>query len=128
VIVEPWAKRRHVTATGRRTTPDFAGRRQHLCDAMYPQADLIRVVLDNLNTHAYGSLFATDPPHEALRLARRPGFSFTPKRAGRLAPAGRELSLLARHCLDRRPSSRRAVVAEVAPWEEGRNRAGVGLR
>ena len=127
VIVEPLAGRRHVTVTDRRTIPDFAGQRKYLCDEMYPEATTIRVVLDNLNTHAIGSLFATYPPEEAWRLARRLEFHFTPKHASWLNMAECELSVLSRQCLDRRLASREAVVEEVGPWEEARNRAGVRL-
>jgi hypothetical protein len=127
VIVEPLAGRRHVTVTDRRTIPDFAGQMKYLCDEMYPEATTIRVVLDNLNTHAYGSLFATYPPDEAWRLARRLEFHFTPKHASWLNMAECELSVLARQCLDRRLASKDAVAAEVGPWEAERNRAGVRL-
>ena len=67
--------------TDRRTSPDFAAQMKYLCDEMYPDAAVIRVVLDKLNTHALGSLFATDPPDEAWRLARRLEFHYTPKHA-----------------------------------------------
>jgi hypothetical protein len=127
VIVEPLAGRRHVTVTERRTIPDFASQMKYLCDVMYPEAGTIRVVLDNLNTHAFGSLFATYPPEEAWRLARRLEFHFTPKHASWLNMAECELSVLSRQCLDRRLSSREAVAAEVGPWEAERNRAGVRL-
>jgi hypothetical protein len=127
VIVEPLAGRRHVTVTDRRTIPDFAAQMKYLCDVMYPEAEVIRVVLDNLNTHTLGSLFATYQPEEAWRLARRLEFHFTPKHASWLNMAECELSVLSRQCLDRRLSSKEAVAAEVGPWEAGRNRAGVRL-
>jgi DDE superfamily endonuclease len=127
VIVEPRAGRRHVTVTDRRATPDFAAQMKYLCDELYPEAEVIRVVLDNLNTHALGSLLATYPPDEAWRLARRLEFHHTPKHASWLNMAECELSVLSRRCLDRRLASRAAVVAEVGPWEEQRNRAGVRL-
>ena len=127
VIVEPLAGRRHVTVTDRRTIPDFAGPMKYLCDEMYPEAEVIRVVLDNLNTHKLGSLFATYPPGEAWRLARRLEFHFTPKHASWLNMAECELSVLSRQCLDRRLSSQEAVEAEVGPWERERNRAVVRL-
>jgi hypothetical protein len=97
---------------------------KYLCDEMYPAAELIRVVLDNLNTHALGSLFATYPPDEAWRPARRLELHFTPKHASRLNMAECELSVLSRQCLDRRLASQEAVAAEVGPWEAERNRAG----
>ena len=127
VIVEPLAGRRHVTVTERRTIPDFAAQMKYLCDDLYPEAEVIRVVLDNLNTHAFGSLFATYPAEEAWRLARRLEFHFTPKHASWLNMAECELSVLSRQCLDRRLSSGEAVEAEVGPWQEERNRAGVRL-
>jgi hypothetical protein len=127
VIVEPLAGRRRVTVTDRRTIPDFAARMKDLCDEMYPDAEVVRVVLDDLNTHAFGSLFATYPPEEAWRLARRLEFHFTPKHASWLNMAECELSVLSRQCLARRLSSKEAVAAEVGPWEAERNRAGVRL-
>jgi hypothetical protein len=127
VIVEPLAGRRHVTVTERRTIPDFAAQMKYLCDELYTEAEVIRVVLDNLNTHAFGSLFAAYPPEEAWRLARRLEFHFTPKHASWLNMAECELSVLSRQCLDRRLSSREAVEAEVGPWQEERNQAGVRL-
>ena len=127
VVVEPLAGRRHLAVTDRRTIPDFAAQMKHLCDELYPEAEVIRVVLDNLNTHAFGSLFATYPPEEAWRLTRRLEFHFTPKHASRLNMAECELSVLARRCLGRRLASREAVTAAVTPWEAEWNRAGVRL-
>ena len=127
VIVEPLAGRRHVTVTDRRAIPDFAAQMKYLCDEMYPEAGVIRVVLDNLNTHAFGSLFATYPPEEAWRLARRLEFHYTPKHASWLNMAECELSVLSRQCLDRRLASQAALASAVAPWEAERNKAGVRL-
>lgn len=127
VIVEPLAGRRRVKVTDRRATPDFAAQMKLLCDEMYPEAEVIRVVMDNLNTHSLGSLFATYPPEEAWRLARRLEFHYTPKHASWLNMAECELSVLSRQCLDRRLASKEAVAAEVAAWEAERNRAGVRL-
>jgi hypothetical protein len=127
VIVEPLAGKRHVTVTERRTAADFAAQMKYLCDELDPEADVIRVVLENLNTHTLGSLFAAFAPEEAWRLARRLEFHFTPKHASWLNMAECELSVLARQCLDRRLASREAVAAEIAPWEAERNRAGVRL-
>ncbi len=115
VIVEPQAGRRHITVTERRTAADFAGQMKRLCDELYPEAEVIRVVLDDLNTHAIGSLFATYPPEEAWRLALRPEFHFTPKHAGWLNRAECELSGLSRQCPGRRLANREAVAADVAP-------------
>jgi hypothetical protein len=124
VIVEPLAGTRQVTVTDRRTIPDFAAQMKYLCDVVYPGADTIRVVLDNLNTHAYGSLFATYPPDEAWRLRRRLEFHYTPKHASWLNMAECELSVLGRQCLNRRVSDKDKLTAEVKAWVANRNAAG----
>lgn len=127
IVVEPLAGRRRVSVTDRRTIPDFAAQMKSLCDDVYPDAEVIRVVLDNLNTHALGSLFSTYPPDEAWRLARRLEFHHTPKHASWLNMAECELSVLSRQCLDRRIPDKATLVAEVAAWQEPRNRAKVRI-
>jgi hypothetical protein len=127
VLVEPLAGKRQVTVTGRRAVPDFAAQMKYLCDEMYPEADVIRVVLDNLNTHALGSLFATYAPDEAWRLARRLEFHHTPKHASWLNMAECELSVLSRQCLSRRIPDKATLSSEVASWQEPRNRAQVKI-
>jgi hypothetical protein len=127
VIVEPLAGRRQVTVTERRAIPDFAAQMKYLCDEMYPDAAVVRVVLDNLNTHALGSLFATFAPDEAWRLARRLEFHHTPKHASWLNMAECELSVLSRQCLSRRIPDRATLAAEVAAWQGPRNRARVKI-
>jgi hypothetical protein len=96
-----------------------------LRDEVQPEATTIRVVLDNRSTHALGSPFATDPPEEAWRLARRLEPHFTPEHASGPNMAECELSVPARQGPDRRLSSRAA--AAVGPWAEARDRAGVRL-
>jgi hypothetical protein len=75
--VEPLAGWRHVEVTARRTAIDFAQQMRWLVDEAYPDAQLIRVVLDNLNTHAAASLYAAFPAPEARRLARKLEFHHT---------------------------------------------------
>ena len=70
---------RHVEVTDRRTSVDFAKQMRWLVDEAYPNAKVIRVVLDNLNTHKFGSLYEAYEPVEARRIARRLEFHYTPK-------------------------------------------------
>ena len=58
---EPLAGWRHVAVTQRRTMQDFAHRMRWLVDEAYPEAEVVRVVLDNLNTHRRASLYETFP-------------------------------------------------------------------
>jgi hypothetical protein len=127
LLVEPLAGRRRVSVTEHRAGADFAQQMKYLCDVQYPEAAVIRVVLDNLNTHGPGSLFAAFDPEEAWRLVRRLEFRYTPKHASWLNMAELELSVLARQCLDRRIGGVAALVAEVAAWEQRRNAAQVKI-
>ena len=110
-----------MTVTERRTIPDFAAQMKFLCDEVYPHAAVVRVVLDNLNTHTLGSLFASFPPGEAWRLARRLEFHYTPKHASWLNTAECEPSVPAGQCLGRRIPTREQLATEVAAWVARRN-------
>ena len=95
VVVDPNAGRRYVTVTERRTKADFARQMKALCDDLYPDADRVRVVLDNLNTHTAGALYEAFEPAEARRLAAKLEFHYTPKHASWLNMAELELSAVA---------------------------------
>jgi hypothetical protein len=127
VAVEPLTGRRYVAVTERRTRADFAEQMRYLSDAMYPEAAVIRVVLDNLNTHTAGSLYEAFPPAEARRLARRLEFRYTPKHASWLNVAELELSVLSRQCLSRRIATREELSREVASWAARRDAARVPI-
>ena len=83
---EPLAGWREVAVTERRTMQDFARRMRWLTDEAYPEAEVVRVVLDNLNTHRRTSLYETFPAEEARRIARRLEFHYTPKHGSWLNP------------------------------------------
>lgn len=122
---EPLAGRRVVEVTERRTAVDFARFLKRLLDEVYPEARKVVLVTDNLNTHAAGSLYEAFGPAEALRLAERIEWHYTPRHGSWLNMAEIELSVLARQCLDRRIPDRDTLGREVAAWEARRNAAGV---
>ena len=99
---EPLAGWRHVAITERRTMQDFAHQMRWLVDEAYPQIPVIRVVLDNLNTHRTASLYETFPAVEARRIAKRLEFHHTPKHGSWLNMAEIEFSVLSRSCLRQR--------------------------
>jgi hypothetical protein len=68
---EPPAGWRHSVVTEQRTRHALAQQMQGLGDEGYPQAERLRVVLDNLNTHHLASLYDTFPPAEARRIAKK---------------------------------------------------------
>jgi hypothetical protein len=79
MICEPQVGWRHVAVTKRRTKVDFAQQMKWLVDERYPEVEVIRVVLDNLNTHKLASLYEAFEPAEARRIAKKLEFHYTPK-------------------------------------------------
>ncbi len=77
-VHRPWRK---VKLTERRTAKDYAQCMRDLVDIHYPDAEIIRVVQDNLSTHSAGALYLAFPPAEARRILRRLEFHHTPKHA-----------------------------------------------
>jgi hypothetical protein len=120
---EPLAGSRHVQATARKTSVDFARFLRTVSDEHYPAADAIVLVCDNLSTHTPAALYEAFEPAEAHRLARRFEWHYTPKHGSWLNVAEMELSALARQCLDRRIPDAPTLQSEVAAWERNRNAA-----
>ncbi len=121
VFFEPLRGWRHLSVTQRRTQQDWAWAMQQLVDVHYPEAERIRVVLDNLNTHTGAALYRTFTPTEARRILERLELHYTPKHGSWLNMAEIELSVLTRQCLERRLGDRDTVQREVAAWEAERN-------
>ena len=119
--VEPLTGWRHVEVTERRTAVDFAYQMRWLVDEAYPQAKVVRVVLDNLNIHCLASLYTAFPAPEARRIARKLEFHPTPKHGSWLNVAECELAVLSRQCLNQRLPNLAIVRREVAAWERQRN-------
>jgi len=117
---EPLAGRRIVKITERRTKQDWAHFLSNLI-LHYPDAERITLVMDNLNTHKAGSLYATFPPQEAKALWDRFEFVYTPKHGSWLNMAEIELNVLIRQCLNRRIPRIETVAAEVEAWQQHRN-------
>ena len=92
-----------------------------LVDVHFPEAEVIRVVLDNLNTHSPAALYEVFEPQEARRIVRKLEFHYTPKHASWLNMAEIEISVLDRQCLDRRLAEVPTVRSEVLAWEALRN-------
>jgi DDE superfamily endonuclease len=121
LFVEPQAGRRYVQVTEQRTKVDFAHKMQWLVDICYPEAEVMRVVLDNLNTHKIASLYEAFEPAEARRIARKLELHDTPKHGSGLNMAEIELSVLQQQCLDRRIPDEDPLKREIAAWEHQRN-------
>ena len=117
MLYAPLLGARHALVRERRTRLDFAAVVKTLCDELYPAAEKIILVMDQLNTHDTASLYAAFAPAEARRLVKRLEIHHTPKHGSWLNMAEIELSVLARQCLDRRLPSQQALAAEVTTWQ-----------
>jgi hypothetical protein len=123
MMCQPVAGWRHVEVTERRTAQDFAQWMRALVDEHFPQAELMSVVLDHLNTHTPAALYATFPPAEARRIMRTLAWRYTPKHGRWLNMAELELAGLDGQCLDRRLPNLARVCQAVAAWEAARHAA-----
>lgn len=125
LIYAPLEGRReiHIGPEGRRTTQDYARALEFLATEMFPQAERIILVEDNLNTHCDDSLYATFPPEKARELASRFERHHTPKHGSWLNIAESEISALARTGLSERIESKDQLRDELASVVTRRNQS-----
>lgn len=121
VMCQPSAGWREVKATKQRKKVDFAQCMKELVDVHFPAAELIRVVLDNLNTHSPAALYDAFAPDEARRILRKLEFHYTPKHGSWLNMAEIEISILSRQCLKRRVGSLAQLADVSQAWTTARN-------
>lgn len=99
MFTEPLGQWREAHALPRRTSEDWAMKMRWLIDEVYPDAEKIVLVMDNLNTHTTASFYKVFNPEEALRLAQKLEIHYTPKHGSWLDIAEIELSALTIQCL-----------------------------
>lgn len=121
LFCKPQAGWRHIEVTERRTMIDCAQQLKWLVDQRYPEADVIRLIGDQLNTHRIASLYEAFPPEEARRIARKLEFHHTPKHGSWLNLAEIELSVLEEQCLNRRIPDIETLKRETNAYEKQRN-------
>ncbi len=120
-FVDPARGWRHVEMTEHRTKIDYAHCIRWLVDIVYPQAQYVRIVQDNLNTHTAAALYEAFEPAEARRILQRVEFHYTPKHGSWLNMAEIEISIFARGCLSRRVESMQDLRQRIATLEAERN-------
>jgi transposase len=119
---------RKVKVTERRAAEDFAACMRELTDVHFPEAERIRVVMDNLSTHPAGALYQAFPAAEARRVLRQLEFHYVPKHASWLNMVEIEIGVLRSQCLDRRIATQERLVSEIAAWERQRNASGAQIK
>lgn len=126
-FIEPLGGMHHVSVREHRTAKDWAEEINYLSDVMYPNAEKIILVMDNLNTHAPSSLYKAFTPEEARRIIKRLEIHYTPKHGSWLDIAEIELNVMTRQCLSRRISSIENLQRELSVWENERNSKQAGV-
>jgi hypothetical protein len=126
--VEPLTGRSLVDATERRTAVDTAHFLRRLSDEAYPEATVIVLVMDNLNTHDLSCLYQAFKPAEARRLVERFEVHHTPKHGSWLDVAEIFLSILAKQCLDQRIGSITELQSIIASWQASKTSGKVNWR
>jgi hypothetical protein len=127
MFTEPLVGWRRTLVTERRTAVDWAHAVKKILDEDYPDARVVRLVMDNLNTHTIGSLYEAFEPDEARRLAKRLEIHYTPKHGSWLNIAEIEFRVLSGQCLDRRIPDMPTLDREVTAWQDDRNARTVGV-
>jgi hypothetical protein len=122
MFFQPLAGWRHVLVTEHRTKIDYAHTMRYLVDVLFPQADVVVIVQDNLNTHTPASLYEAFEPAEAKRILDRLEFHYTPKHGSWLNMVEIEIGVLSEQCLDDRIPDEDTLRREIAAWEAPRNR------
>ena len=120
-FIEPLGGTHHVSVIEHRTVLDWAEEIRYLTDVMYPDAEKIVLVMDNLNTHKPSSLYKRYPAEEARRILKRLEIHYTPKHGSWLDIAEIELHIMTRQCLSRRIAEIGVLRSELSAWETERN-------
>ena len=120
-FVEPLGGRHHVSVREHRTALDWAEEIKYLVDEMYPDAEKIILVMDNLNTHKPASLYKKYKPEEARRIIKKLEIHYTPKHGSWLDIAEIELNVMTRQCLSRRIADIDSLRKELSAWGAERN-------
>jgi hypothetical protein len=121
MAVEFKVGKRVTKVTKRITMVDFAQFVKILVDEEYPDVKIIRMVMDNLNTHKEKSFYKAFSEDEAERILNKIEFHYTPKHASRLNAAEIEINVMDIECTDRRIGDMEKLAYEVAAWTQRRN-------
>ncbi len=121
VTTEPLKGQYNAHARDRRTAVDFAEEIESLV-LRYPDAIKIKLIMDNLNTHAVSSLYKAFPAQKARELAKKLEIHYTPKHGSWLNIAEIAISILSKQCINKRISSIEKLNSEISAWLKSSNK------
>lgn len=127
MIVEPLGKQREVFVEENHNGVTWAKTMAHIAEEMYPDADKITIVLDNLSAHKKHNLYKIFEPERARAILNKLEFIYTPKHGSWLNIAECELSVLSRQALDKRFASKEQLALQVDNWAKSRNNQQKGI-
>lgn len=122
MAVEFKAGKRTTRVTYRRTKRDFAKFIKHLIDKRYSDAEILRLVVDNLNTHNKTAFYETYDAEEAERILNKIELHYTPIHASWLNVAEIEIGVMDTECTGRRIKDKDTLSEEVRYWMNRRNK------
>jgi len=121
MISEPLSGKRETIVSETRNAIDFANVLKHTSDVLYPLAEKIVAVTDNLNIHEIASLYKAFPPEEAHRIANRFEWHYTPKHGSWLNMAEIEIGVMCRQALSKPLSNMESFKKQIKSWTLLRN-------
>ncbi|KXB04522.1 transposase [candidate division MSBL1 archaeon SCGC-AAA382A03] len=122
VAVDHKEGKRDVKVTDRRTKQDFATYIKRLVDEIFADVSVIRLVLDNLNTHNESSFYETFDKEEAERILSKIEFHYTPIHGSWLNVAETEIAAMDAECTGRRIEDKKTLRRELKAWTKRRNK------
>ena len=121
MIVEALAGRREVHIEENHSSQTYAKIVAYIAEQMYPRAERITIVEDNLSAHKLATLYEIFEPHRARAIIKRLEIVRTPKHGSWLNIAESELSVLLRQGVKKRTPDRQTLEQDVKAWYENRN-------
>jgi hypothetical protein len=121
IFMAVFKAKRVTQVTKRRTMKDFAQFVKILITEKYYEAEVIRLVTDNLNIHKEKSFYEAFSEEEAKKILDRIEFHYTPKHASWLNAAEIEINVMDIECTNRRIGDIQTLTHEVGAWTKRRN-------
>ncbi len=127
MIVEPLGQKREVLVQEDHKGDTWAKNMAYIAETMYPNAQKVTVVLDNLSSHKPYNLYNVFEPEKARQILDKMEFVFTPKHGSWLNIAECELSVLSRQALQQRFNDKQVLTTTVNSWFNKRNKLQKGV-
>lgn len=127
MICEPKAGQRFVQVRDTHDSHEWAKVIAFIAEELYPEAERITLVQDNLTAHRKAALYEVFEAERARNILRRMGFAYTPKHGSWLNMAEIELSVLNRVALKQRVESKTKLTKQIKSYLKEKNKAAIQI-